>query len=132
MRGNRGAQVGVDVARLLWAAALLGWPARLCRVVGAAPTRRAVWVTRLLGMRNLLQGGVLLSSSARQSSPVPIAPRTLRRTGAGVDVLHAASCVVLADRQSVRRPWLVDGMVALGFGAATWWTAADTTAAPDG
>ncbi len=95
----------VGVLGMAWGALLLGCGGRIWRKVdGEPPTVLDDVATRVLGGRHLVQGAA-----------EALAPGHLRRTYAGVDLLHAATMVALArsDRDR-RRAATVSAAVALG------------------
>lgn len=92
--------------RVAWGLTLLAAPGRCIALGGGpAPGADAVAVARVLAGRHVLQGVVELASWPR-----------LRRLGATVDALHAASMMSLAavDRRW-RRVALVDSSLASAF-----------------
>ena len=102
-------------------AALVGRPDTASRLVaspypgGAAPPPEVV---RVLGSRMIAQAGVVTATARRH-------PRHLRavlRAGVGVDVLHAASMVVVAAwKPEYRRGALVSAVTATASAGAGWW-----------
>ena len=83
---------------------MLAAPAAVGRVLGLAPgDRRALLLLRVLGARDL--GQAVLAGTAP--------PPALRRLGAGVDALHAASMVALAAvSRDHRRPAMISAALA--------------------
>lgn len=106
--GRRAPRAGrpLEVVRAAWGAACLLSPRRVAALAGDDPDRRAVVVTRVLGARHLVQAAFTL----RAAGPAVLA------AGTWVDVVHAATAVVLAvvDRRRARSA-LADAAV-----AATW------------
>jgi hypothetical protein len=113
VRVTRAAAVGRGVlaARAVWGAGCLAAPAAVGRALGLAPgDRRALLLLRVLGARDL--GQAVLAATAP--------PPALRRLGAGVDALHAASMVALAAAsRDHRRPALTSAALAAVWAAAS-------------
>jgi hypothetical protein len=108
------ALAGVTLVRAAYGAALCCAPGPMLRLSGgpgaaASPGARAV--ARVLGGRHIVQAVL----SAARPTPAVLA------LGAGADVLHSASMIVLAalDRPR-RRLGLSDGLVAAAFAGAGW------------
>lgn len=77
-------------------------------LLGAVPDRRALLVIRILGARHLVQAALTL-----QAGP------SAHRLGGSVDVVHAASMVLLAAVDSRRRtPAIVSASIAVVLAAA--------------
>ena len=91
--------------RLVWAAAVIGFPNRLIDAAGGSPDRRSRRVARILGARHAIQGSLELASWPRWS-----------RAGIVVDGLHAITAAGLGaldpDR---RRVALTDTAIASTF-----------------
>ena len=94
-------------------------PEWIPRLVGVRLDRRARVVVRILGVRHLIQAGVV--------STVPLSRWPLA-LGSGVDALHASSMAVLAavDRRR-RRAAAADAAVAVTLAAAGWRAAQHVT-----
>lgn len=99
----------VPVTRLAWGGLLVGAPGLvLGAVTGEQPTGPQRQVLRVLGVSHLLQGTLDLARPTR----------TVLRSGAAVDLLHAATCAgAVAFRPELRRVALLDGTGAVGFAA---------------
>jgi hypothetical protein len=105
---------GLMVARVVWAALLLGCPGVALRAMGGSdPGGRWRLVARVLGARHLAEA--LLERGGRPDRV---------RLAAVVDTAHAASVIGFAilDR-SRRRVALADASVAGSFAAYGWWLA---------
>ncbi len=78
---------GLAAAQCLTGTVMLGWPQPVGRAVGGAPGRApAGWVVRVLGIRILVQGVILI---ARPSRAVALA-------SAGIDAVHGLSMLAVA------------------------------------
>jgi len=94
--------------RLAVGALLVLRPSPAAAALGG-PTTGDHPVLRVLGVRQLLHGGLRLRYSSRRA----------RQVGAVVDGLHASTCVALAVASpSRRRAALRDAVVAVSFGLA--------------
>jgi hypothetical protein len=98
------------VVRLGWGAVLLANPVPVLRwVEGGKPDHRAAQVARVLGARQVVQA-VLQGRDPH---------RVGRWLGAGVDLTHAASMVLLARADPARRRLaLTDATIASAFALA--------------
>lgn len=104
---------GLAVGRAGWGTALVTAPHLLLRGVGGrgAADDRAVAVARVLGVRHLVQAAL--------TSAVP--GRRVLLAGCAGDLAHAASMLALARWDpGRRRVALVDAVLALGWGTASW------------
>lgn len=102
-----GSMLLVPVTRLAWGGLLVGAPGLvLGTVTGGPPAPSQKLVLRVLGTRHLLQGTLDLVRPTR----------TTLRAGAGVDLLHAATCAgAVGFWPEWRRIALLDGTGAIGF-----------------
>jgi hypothetical protein len=96
------------VVRLAFGVALIVAPGRLLLACSAVDDRRARIVARILGLRHLVEGGVLLIFDTR----------AVGLAGAAVDGIHAATALTFAivDRRR-RRGALINAVAALFFTA---------------
>jgi hypothetical protein len=96
-------------ARMGWGGLLVGAPDLvLATLTGRPATRSQARVLRVLGTRHLVQAGIELARPTRG----------VIRSGAAVDLLHAATCAgAVAFLPAWRRAALVDGTGAVGFAA---------------
>lgn len=101
---NRSAELFVRVG---WGAFLVAAPGVVLRSAGGTDEAASRWVVRVLGLRHLIEAAVEAPHG-----------RDVRRVGAAVDAIHAATALAfgLLDRRW-RRPALADAMVAAGFAA---------------
>jgi len=101
----------LPAARACYGAALLCAPGLIIRIATGRPaSSRARGVTRLLGVRHLLQ-------AALTSGPAPGTARLA--IGAAVDLTHAASRAALAAADpKLRRATLADALIETTLGAA--------------
>lgn len=98
----------VTCLRLAVGALLVLRPSPAAAALGA-PTTGNHPVLRVLGVRQLLQGGLRLRYSSRRA----------RQVGAVVDGLHASTCAALAVASPERRAaGLRDAAIAISFGLA--------------
>jgi hypothetical protein len=120
--GGREAAVFAAV-RAAWGATLLCWPGPVLRVAAGHPGSTADrFVLRLLGARHLCQAAV----TATRPTPAVLG------TGSVVDLLHAASQVMLAcGGPRWRRAAALDAFGAAAFAAAGF-TAAQSRRRPAG
>jgi hypothetical protein len=109
----------VDVVRLAWGTLLLLRPQPVLRAARTAPDPESVSVARLLGARHVVQAVALAAVPGSVWGAV-ISPRAVRRVGAVVDLLHAASAFSLAAAGYARSAWAADGALASAFAATTW------------
>lgn len=100
----------LQLARVCYGAALLCEPGLAIRLgTGRPPGRRACRIARLLGARHLIQATVT------ELAPLP---DVLLLLGAGIDVTHAASMLMLAGvSSSARRAALTDALAESAFAA---------------
>ena len=99
----------VQSARAAWSLALLGWPSTILDLIGAPSDRLTCVVVRLLGLRHLLEAGLLL---------VRPSPRSYR-LGAFVDILHSLTMSAAFVIDPPRRR----AALASAVGASAWATA---------
>lgn len=102
--------LAIPTGHALWGAALVCCPGPLLSAVAGRPAGRPEKrILRVLGIRHVIQAAV--------SAAVPSA--WVLRAGAGVDALHAATCVGLAVADPRwRRAATVSGVSATAFAAA--------------
>lgn len=102
-----GSMLLVPVSRLAWGGLLAGAPGLvLGTLTGGPPTEPQKRVLRLLGAGHLLQGALDLAR------PTP----TVLRSGAAVDLLHAATCAgVVVLLPEWRWVAALDGTGVVGF-----------------
>jgi hypothetical protein len=95
--------------RATWGGLLAGAPDLvLTTITGRPATPSQTRLLRVLGTRHLLQAGIELARPTRG----------VIRSGAAVDLLHAATCAgAVAFSREWRRAALVDGVGAVGFAA---------------
>jgi hypothetical protein len=96
--------------RAAWGTICLLAPSRVSRSLGGPVDQRTLAVTRLLGVRHLLQGWVYCRHPSRSVFAV----------GGVVDLLHSASMGVLGAMDPARRrlAWS-DSLIAAGWGAVS-------------
>lgn len=101
-------RLAIEAARLVYGAAQLVAPGPVARSVGAQTDDVSLRVRRVLGLRHLVQGAVLLRAGG-----------TAHRVGALVDVTHAASMFLwAATHTNRRRGAILNGLSAAAFALA--------------
>lgn len=98
----------IEVIRLGYGAAQLLCPRAVARAVGADTDAVSMTVRRVLGVRHLVQGAVLIDGG-----------QAAHKVGAAVDVAHAISMFGwAAAHRSRRRGAILNGLSAGGFALA--------------